>query len=1248
MDNQNDQQPRNPVHTSGEVKHHNTHSSQRQSEKKPPPANRREQESEDWHTERQEGTDLSQHNVTREDSIDRGTYTTTRTKRGQPQQESASEAASARVPRISDSHRATPTTKDALNNEELGQMEADHNSVGQGHSAQNFLKQVGSTVKRQGKTVLGYDPLERIVKPRIGLQERKRRAKYGDMDPALASSNPDSDLDTMGHPRHASSGSGTDESIPQLQPIVASDTSNEPGPSSRTRYADRRQKRPEEKDRYDVHYRKDGVMHSRKMESGDSFEHLTTQPSFGTDHRHQSYPAQVSRQQTAIPAQQRTGQSFAGHETFSHRNTGLGYSDESSDAYFDDNHSTMSGMSREIVFESGPHGMGVVVLPVVVAEEARYSDGSDLERGQSRKINRAGLRMSKSVRHVTGASGPKVPVAMPITMEDNTAPVPAEPLKDETEEDDGLQRRGTVNRAGLRMTNSVRHIVGADGPTSFSHTPAYQILTTSSTDVSHTAGDYSGSTFSREEAMRRGIAMAPKRMTEYDPYRPDQSYRSTQGYPSSKGDTTYQGHSGSYTAAGSLGQLSSREGYSDRQEPAPSREQPYYYASAPPAATAAELDKIRAQSFSASKMSLFERQVTAPQPTSVFNQVDRLASRPILPSTPPENGMLPWWEAQSLYSNRPQDKASDKIHNVTTKPPPKIEARRTAIREHQSQEVQTAFGDESFKGSNESMYVDTPLKAIDYSFKAVDSLKAQEVVTDKPAPKMKNQNAFRKELAVSTKRRMEEASGPEVSKKRKLPSDKGDDARTQADKILSTPQAEATKEQVTRAQPGATSVRKLKEKFSAPAPEKSTPLAVINPFREHRERPPKAAPERHALMPEPVVSLGGLKGNGTTANCFTKRAPPAAFSTDGGRSRISTVSAPQAPTLPVVPEGNLVDNDIDMYNTNRDVHVSSILKSKQKSVPISQHPEVEAHNAAIKAMALSGALPPDWESITLKDCDVVMPHIERRYITADRLYKPGATRQHNSSGQVSVSKVMSKQTDRCLYCKGVVLKVGLREHQRQCSNEKTEEIERPQKEEKQVTAKESDKAVDHFARGKGKKSADAVSVDDPASSALKPKRMSERLTMANAAKPKAVGAGTSAPPEEAEAPAAEQPALQQGEGDKKGGRRGTVSILAGKFQGPVAVPAGAKLATGAKASEVAPPLEKKVSNMGTDGALSTTPPPFPPNETLSRQFTKFLADKFELRVEELGEIIIEVGKEGPLAGKRKKMGFEAWKRDEDL
>lgn len=153
---------------------------------------------------------------------------------------------------------------------------------------------------------------------------------------ALASSNQDSDFDAIGQPRHASYGSSTDESILQVQPIVASNTSDESGPSSRARYADRRQMKAEERDRDDVHYRKDGVMHSRKMDSGDIFDHLTTQPSFGTDHRHQSYPAQVSRQHTGFLTQQRTPQLFARHETLSHRKTGPGYSDESSDAYFDD------------------------------------------------------------------------------------------------------------------------------------------------------------------------------------------------------------------------------------------------------------------------------------------------------------------------------------------------------------------------------------------------------------------------------------------------------------------------------------------------------------------------------------------------------------------------------------------------------------------------------------------------------------------------------------------------------------------------------------------------------------------------------------------------------------------------------------------------------------------------------------------------------------------------------------------------
>ena len=1327
MDNHNNQPPRNPVCTDRELKHHNTRSRQPQSNKQLAQANTEEQDSEDSHTERQDLADLSHHNVTRGDSIDRGTFTATRTKRGQPHQKSVSEAASACIPRISDSRRAELSAHDALNNEELAQLEADHNSAGQGHSAQNFLKQVGSSVKRQGKTVLGYDPLERIVKPRIGLQERKRRAKYGDMDPALASSNQDSDFDTMGQPRHASSDSSTDKSILQLQFIVASDTSDEPGPSSRTRYAERRQKRPEERDRADVHYREDGVMHSRKMDSGDSFQHLTSQPSFGTDHRHQSYPAQVSRQHTGLPAQQRTGRSFAGHETFSHRNIGLGYSDESSDAYFDDNHSTMSGMSREIVFESGPHGKGVVVLPVVVAEEARYSDGPDLERGQSRKINRAGLRMSKSVRHVTGAAGPKVPVAMPITMEDNTAPLPAESLEDEAEGDDGLQRRGTVNRAGLRMTNSVRHIVGADGPTSFSHTPAHQMPTLSSTDMSHTSGDYSGSTFSGEEAMRRDIPMAPKRMTEYDSYRPGQSYRGTRGYSSSKGDSIYQGHSNFRTAAGSVGQLSSREGYSDRQEPGPSREQPYYYASAPPAATAAELDRIRAQSFSASKMSLFEKQVTAPQPTSFFREVDRIASQPISPSTPPENGMLAWWEAQSLNGDHPQDRTSAKTHDITTtKPQAKMESRRTARKEYPSPEVQTAFSDESFTGSNDSMDVDTPPKAIDYSFKTLDEV--QGVVTDKPAPKMKKHNAFRKELTASAKRHMDEALEPEGAKKRKLSDDKEDDAHSTADKIVSTTQA--NKEQATHAPPGTSSVQKLKERFSVPAAEKSALPTVTNPFRQQRDVSMKAPQESHAMTAEPEVGSGGLKSSGTTAGRFTRLAPPTAFSTDGGRSRISTVSAHQAPALPTVPEVNTVDKDTIMQDTDSDVPIS---KWKEKSVATSPHPEVEPHDAAIKAMAVRGELPPDWESITLKDRYVAMPHIERRYISADRLYKPGATRQYNSSGQVSVSKVVSKQTDRCLYCKKVVLKAGLREHQKQCFEEKTEGIERLQKVEKVAAAQESDEAVKDFVKGKGKKSADAVSVDDLASAALKPKRMSERPKTANAGKPRAAGAETSAPPEEAEVPAEpieksetceeagkvgartwrvpahamaafekekekqkekeqekvkagnlgnagkegggeqslvpgqegampvkrgrgrprkirteEQPALQQGEHEKQGGRRGTVSMLAAKFQGPAGVRAGGKSNTAAKAAEVAPASEKKVSDMGADGALSTTPAPVLPKETLSRQFTKFLADKFELQVEELGGITIEVGKEGPLAGERKKMGFEAWERGEDL
>ena len=194
MDSQNNQPHRNPTRINREVKHHNTRSGQCQSDNKPPQVDRQEQDLEDWNPERQEVTETSHHNVTREDSIDRGTFITTRTKRGQHQQKSASEAASACVPRISDSRPVATTTQDALNNEELAQMEADHNSAGQGHSAQNFLKQVGNTVKRQGKTVLGYDPLERIVKPRIGLQERKRRAKYGDMDPALASSNQDSEI----------------------------------------------------------------------------------------------------------------------------------------------------------------------------------------------------------------------------------------------------------------------------------------------------------------------------------------------------------------------------------------------------------------------------------------------------------------------------------------------------------------------------------------------------------------------------------------------------------------------------------------------------------------------------------------------------------------------------------------------------------------------------------------------------------------------------------------------------------------------------------------------------------------------------------------------------------------------------------------------------------------------------------------------------------------------------------------------
>lgn len=106
----------------------------------------------------------------------------------------------------------------------------------------------------------------------------------------------------------------------------------------------------------------------------------------------------------------------------------------------------MSGMSREIVFESGPRGKGVVVLHVVVAEEARYSDGSDLERGQSRKINRAGLRMSKSVHHVTGTAGPKVPVNMPTTVEDNTAPVPAKTVEDGFKGETQAQERGPLSR----------------------------------------------------------------------------------------------------------------------------------------------------------------------------------------------------------------------------------------------------------------------------------------------------------------------------------------------------------------------------------------------------------------------------------------------------------------------------------------------------------------------------------------------------------------------------------------------------------------------------------------------------------------------------------------------------------------------------------------------------------------------------------------------------------------------------------
>ena len=363
----------------------------------------------------------TRHNANR-DSIDHGTFATTRKHR----MTNPINNASACMPRALEPQKSSSEDEGAMDARQSPNGNAEFASNAQGYGSR--LKQLGDSVVHRGNSAIkkGWDVRDKIVQPRMRLADRKRlmeeqkkRVKYGDMDPNLMGTGriEDGKYDTLGQPHNALSESEINDI---RESIEHSETSDEPERSSRTRYIERKQHRPDQQQCGQVHYRKDGVTHSRDMQDDnrDSLDNLATQPSFGTEYRHQSHPAQRHRRNSGM---QTHHQSFAGHETFSHQNTGLLYSDHSSDSYFDENHSTMSGMSREIVFESGPHGKGAAILPVL-EDEGRYTSGSDLEREQSRKVNRAGLRVSKSVRHIVGAAGPSVPVAMPIAVEDDVVP----------------------------------------------------------------------------------------------------------------------------------------------------------------------------------------------------------------------------------------------------------------------------------------------------------------------------------------------------------------------------------------------------------------------------------------------------------------------------------------------------------------------------------------------------------------------------------------------------------------------------------------------------------------------------------------------------------------------------------------------------------------------------------------------------------------------------------------------------------